>query len=68
MAGTAKDYTVSEIICGYGNLWAIGVAPTNSAVQLTLSANGTPDATAHPGSVHLGMVESSIVTAAASGW
>jgi hypothetical protein len=63
MAGTAKDYNVSEIICGPGNLWAIGVAPTNAAVQLTLAANGTPDATAHPGSVHLGAVESSIVTA-----
>ena len=62
MAGTTKDYTVSEIIQGPGDLWAIGVAPTDTAVRLTLAADGSPDATTHPGSVHLGIISQAIST------
>lgn len=62
MAGTPKDYAVSEIIQGPGDLWAIGVAPTDAAVRLTLASDGSPDATAHPGSVHLGAITTAVST------
>ena len=63
MAGTVKSYTVSEIVQGPGDLWAIGVAPTDSAVRLVLASDGTPDATTHPGSVHLGAIMTAVSTA-----
>jgi hypothetical protein len=62
MAGTTKDYSVSEIIQGPGDLWAIGVAPTDSAVRLTLASDGSPDQTTHPGSVHLGVIMQAVST------
>jgi len=57
MAGTAKNYDVAHIHQGTGDLWIIGGgAPTDSAQRLTLDATtGTPDATAHPSSIHLGL-------------
>src|ERR1017187_788219 len=60
MAGTAKGYAVSEIVQGPGDIWVIGTAPTDANVRLTLASDGTPDATAHPGSIHLGAIQSAI--------
>jgi hypothetical protein len=62
MAGTAKGYAPTEIIQGPGDIWVIGLAPTDAAVRLTLASDGTPDATAHPGSLHLGAIASAITT------
>lgn len=62
MAGTTKSYTPSEIVQGPGDLWAIGIAPTDANVRLTLASDGTPDATAHAGSVHLGAITTAITT------
>jgi len=40
---------------GPGDLWLLGAPPADSATpQLTLDADGTPDSSAHPGSIHLG--------------
>jgi hypothetical protein len=62
MAGTTKNYAPASIIQGPGDLWAIPVPPTDANVRLTLASDGTPDATAHPGSIHLGSVAESITT------
>jgi hypothetical protein len=64
MAGTSKNYSVSQIVQGPGDLWAIPVtaAPTDSAVRLVLASDGSPDATTHPGSVHLGAIASAVTT------
>jgi hypothetical protein len=64
MAGTVKGYAPAEIIQGPGEVWVIGTAPADAAVRLTLASDGTPDATAHPGSVHLGAIASAITTTA----
>jgi hypothetical protein len=56
MAGTSKNYAPTQVQIGPGDVWIIGTAPTDTAIRLTLASNGTPDATAHPGSVHLGML------------
>lgn len=58
MAGTTKNYAPSQVQIGPGDVWVIGTAPTDTAIRLTLAANGTPDATAHPSSVHLGVLTS----------
>jgi hypothetical protein len=63
MAGTAKGYTPSEIVQGPGDLWFIPTAPIDATLRLTLASDGTPDATAHPNSVHLGAIKSAITTA-----
>lgn len=62
MAGTPKNYDVTHIHQGPGDLWIIGGgAPADSATpQLTLAVDGTPDATAHPSSIHLGLTDSAI--------
>jgi hypothetical protein len=62
MAGIAKDYKATEIMQGPGDLWVIGGAPTDAAVRLTLASDGTPDATAHPASIHLGAIQSAVTT------
>lgn len=62
MAGTAKGYAPTEIIQGPGDVWVIGTAPLDASVRLTLAADGTPDSTAHPGSVHLGTIASATTT------
>jgi hypothetical protein len=60
---TAKNYLVSAIQQAPGDIWIIGTAPTDSAVRLTLDlATGTPDTTAHPSSICLGLTESGITT------
>jgi len=65
MAGTAKNYAPLSIVQGPGDLWAIPIAaaPTDTAIRLVLASDGSPDATTHPGSVHLGSVAESITTA-----
>lgn len=66
MAGTTKGHTVTEIHQGPGDLWSIPTAgaPADATVRLTLASDGTPDATAHASSVHLGAVQSAITFAA----
>ncbi len=54
MAGTAKAYVPAAMNQGPGDIWIIGTPPSDSAQRLTLAADGTPDATAHPSSIHLG--------------
>jgi len=62
MAGGPKNYAISDIIQGPGDVWVIGNPPSDANLRLTLAADGSPDATAHPGSVHLGAVQSAITT------
>lgn len=63
MAGTAKGYDATKIEQGPGDLWLIGTAPADSATpQLTIAADGTPDATAHPGSINFGELSAGITT------
>ena len=54
MAGTAKTYTSSQIILGPADVW-LSVAVPSAASRMTLYTDGTPDATANPSAVHLGM-------------
>jgi hypothetical protein len=61
MAGTATNYAPVKIHQGEGRLWVIGNPPVDATPRLTL-ANGTPDATEHPGSIHLGALSEGITT------
>src|SRR5581483_6617956 len=63
MAGTPKSLDVAQIQQGPGDLWFIGQAPTDASPRLTLAPDGTPDSTAHPGSIHLGAASGPIVVA-----
>jgi len=64
MAGTGTAYSAAKIHQGPGDLWIIGGGVVDSATpQLTIGTDGTPDATAHPASVHLGYTESAIAMA-----
>ncbi len=62
MSGVAKNYVLTDIFQGPVDFWYIGAAPPDSAPRLTLASDGTPDSTAHPGSVHLGMVATAVTT------
>ena len=62
MAGTSKGYAPSEIIQGPGDIWVIATPPTDTSVRITLASDGTPDATAHPGSIHLGAMSGATTT------
>ena len=62
MAGGPKNYAITDVIQGAGEVWVIGNPPSDSAQRLTLASDGSPDATAHPGSVHLGAIQSAITT------
>jgi hypothetical protein len=57
---TARDYTPSEIQQGPANLWIVGTPPTDNGQRLTLAADLTPDAAAHPLSLGLGMMETAV--------
>lgn len=54
MPGTAKNYNGNQIVLGPSDLW-LNVAVPSAAARLTLDTDGTPDATANPNAVHLGM-------------
>lgn len=54
MAGTSKAYDSTEIILGPADVWLEVAVPT-AGNRLTLHTDGTPDATANPSAVHLGM-------------
>lgn len=54
MPGTAKNYNQNQIILGPSDVW-LNVAVPSAASRLTLDADGTPDATANPNAIHLGM-------------
>lgn len=54
MAGTSKNYNGNQIVLGPSDLW-LNVAVPLAGARLTLDADGTPDNTANPDAVHLGM-------------
>lgn len=54
MAGTAKNYNANQIVLGPSDLW-LNVAVPAASSRLTLDTDGTPDATANPNAIHLGM-------------
>lgn len=54
MAGTAKNYNGNQIVLGPSDLW-LNVAVPSPGARLTLDADGTPDNTASPSAIHLGM-------------
>jgi hypothetical protein len=61
MAGTTRNYDIVHMHQGPGDLWIIGNPPVDSASpQLTLASDGTPDATAHANSIHMGGTDSAI--------
>jgi hypothetical protein len=63
MAGTAKSYDSGKIILGPGDLW-LNVAVPSAAARLTVDTTSnlhTPDATANPNAVHLGMTKGGTV-------
>jgi hypothetical protein len=62
VAGTLKGYSVAEIVQGPGDLWVLGTVPSDVNIRMTLASDGTPDAVTHPGSIHLGMIQSAITT------
>lgn len=57
MAGTATNFSPTTIKAGTsGYLWA-NVAVPGAGARMTLHTDGTPDATANPSAVHLGMTK-----------
>ena len=54
MAGTSKAYNADKIVLGPSDLW-INVALPGAGARLTVAADLTPDATANPNAIHLGM-------------
>lgn len=57
MPGTATNFSVTTIKAGTpGQLWANLAIPAGGA-RLTLHTDGTPDSTANPNAVHLGMTK-----------
>jgi len=54
MAGTAKNYNANQIVLGPSDLW-LNVAVPAASSRMTLDTDGTPDATANPNAIHLGM-------------
>ena len=59
MAGTAKNYNGNQIVLGPSDLW-LDVAVPNASSRLTLDADGTPDSTANPTAIHLGMTAAGV--------
>lgn len=59
MAGTAKSYNGDKIVLGPSDVW-LGVSVPSAGARLTVAADLTPDATANPTCVHLGMTESGV--------
>ncbi len=54
MAGTSKNYDSNEIVLGPSDLW-VAVAVPSASSRMTLHTDGTPDSTANPNAIHLGM-------------
>lgn len=54
MAGTAKNYNSNQIILGPSDIW-LNVAIPDGGARMTLHTDGTPDNTANPNAIHLGM-------------
>lgn len=54
MAGTNKNYNTAKTEIGPWDIW-LNVAVPGAGGRITLAADGTPDATANPSCVHLGM-------------
>jgi hypothetical protein len=65
MAATARNYDVTQIHQGPGDLWVLPltVAPSDSAVRLTLAADGSVDSVAHAGAICLGLTKGGITFA-----
>jgi len=56
MAGTATNFDATKILTGYGKVW-VKVAVPGAGARLTLHTDKTPDSTANPDAVHLGLTE-----------
>lgn len=56
MPGTVKDYNALVTSSGPGDLW-LDLAVPGPAARMVLFTDGTPDATANPGAMHLGMTK-----------
>jgi len=56
MAGTAKSYDATKIVLGPADLW-LNVAVPSAGARLTVAADLTPDASANPSAIHLGMTK-----------
>lgn len=54
MAGKATNWNTAAIANSKGQLWA-NLAIPGAGARLTLHTDGTPDSTANPNAVHLGM-------------
>ena len=59
MAGTSKNYNGNQIVLGPSDLW-LNVAIPQGGARLTLDADGTPDNTANPDAIHLGMTAAGV--------
>lgn len=57
---SVKNYDVSHVHQGPGDLWILPAAPVDSAAPVVVldTTSGTPDATTYPLAVHLGHAES----------
>lgn len=63
MAGYSKAYDATKIILGPGDIW-LDVAVPSAAARMTVDTTSsvhTPDSTANPNAVHLGMTKSGTV-------
>lgn len=59
MAGTSRNFNANRILLGPSDLW-LNVAVPSASSRLTVDSTNnlhTPDATANPSAVHLGMTE-----------
>lgn len=54
MAGTAKNYSTTTVELGPGDIW-LNVELPGAGARLTLATDLTPDSTASPSAIHLGM-------------
>lgn len=65
MAATPRNYDITQIHQGPGDIWVMPLtsAPSDSAQRLTLAADGSLDSVAHPTAVCLGLTEGAIAIA-----
>lgn len=59
MAGTSDNWTVTKVSKSPGRIYS-GLAIPSAGARMTLDADGTPDSTANPNAVHLGMTKEGV--------
>lgn len=59
MAGTSKNYNANQVVLGPSDVW-LNVAVPSAGSRMTLHTDGTPDSTANPNAVHLGMTAAGV--------